>query len=174
MLESLSWAQISACIQRKLSGTWKVSSVCLDHVGQVPNPEFSKFYPCFRGISTQEAAIVTHLSKTTLLQRRQLVALASSTLERFINAKDISNILSKDRRDELAGASETVRLLNQLRDATGWEVDIKFCDREVNVPESYFFIHDSWIRNSRRWPDVIIIDGTYKVRLSKSGGRFRT
>ena len=160
--------QVSGGRQRKYGNIWKVVDVVLEHSGHTPDPKYSKFYPCFRGLSHSERAAFGRLSSLNIFQRKQIVSLATDRLKRYVHSKDVSNALSKSGRDTKSGTSETIALLNALESADGWEVDIDFDDADETLPRAYFFTHSSWQENSKKWSDVILVDGTYKVRDARA------
>ena len=150
----------------------------LSHEGHVPDPRDSRFFPVYRGLTQGEHRQLIEISEATPLERQQLTKLLSHRLQRFVDAKDVSNARSKSSKSSIEGLSETAKLLNSLSSGDGWEVDITFHGSpNGEIPAAYYIFHDSWVVKLKAFHDVLLIDGTYKVRHtlfhSKLQVRFR-
>ena len=130
-------SQVTATLQQ--SGSWRLGTVILSHEGHVPDPRDSRFFPVYRGLTQGEHRQLIEISEATPLERQQLTKLLSHRLQRFVDAKDVSNARSKSSKSSIEGLSETAKLLNSLSSGDGWEVDITFHGSpNGEIPAAYY------------------------------------
>ncbi|KAI7962509.1 hypothetical protein MJO28_000603 [Puccinia striiformis f. sp. tritici] len=102
---------------------------------------------------------IMNLSKSNLKPAQILLQLRTSDNKTYATNKTISNVLQKQRRDELAGKTPTQVLLLILKE-TNWTYDVKVNSSGEIL--NLFFAHPGSIHLARINHHVALLDSTYK------------
>ncbi|POW09386.1 hypothetical protein PSHT_09130 [Puccinia striiformis] len=108
----------------------------------------------------EQVVEIMNLSKSNLKPAQILLQLRTSDNETYATNKTISNVLQKQRRDELAGKTPTQVLLLILKE-TNWTYDVKVNSSGEIL--NLFFAHPGSIHLARINHHVALLDSTYKT-----------
>jgi hypothetical protein len=122
-------------------------------------------HPCHRKLDTEAKNLVKSLSSNGVATRA-----ISSTIrrdpQRLITSKDISNERQLIRQDYLQGRTAIESLIDELQaDDSVWKMRLSL-NHERRVT-ALFFAHQNQINLMRAYPDVLLLDCTYRTNRYK-------
>ena len=119
-------------------------------------------HPLARRLQDSEAAVVNTGIALGQPARVIMASLRRSHSESLIVRRDIDNARHKLRAEQLAGRSPIQFLKDQLTE-NGWPFTF-FQNAEGHV-ERLFFAHPTGLSLARQYPEVFVLDNTYKTNM---------
>jgi hypothetical protein len=119
-------------------------------------------HPLARRMQDSEAAVVNTGIALGQSARLIMASLRQSHSENLTVRKDVYNARQKLRSEQLAGRSPIQFLKDQLTEK-GWPFTF-FQNAEGHV-ERLFFAHPTGLSLARQYPEVFVLDNTYKTNM---------
>jgi hypothetical protein len=119
-------------------------------------------HPCHRKRTPQQLAQIQSMSDVRIAPKFIYASLRQADKETLVSAEDIRNERRKYRRAKLDGLTSIQALISVLKDGqNGWEFNYKV--DEKNYLMALFFAYEDQIRLARAYPEVLLINTTYKT-----------
>lgn len=145
--------------QSKKTGIWRVQVRNSEHNHQAHNP---LVYHAVRNASNKIKADVIEKTRAMLTPAQILRDMKDDEGRNSITKKDIYNIRAELARSE--DGSEFVALNDYLK-SFGYIRRYHVIDD--TIVNRFFVTHEKCIQRARRFPEVVIMDATYKTSLNK-------
>ncbi|GJU05403.1 PKS-NRPS hybrid synthetase [Tanacetum coccineum] len=143
-------------------GSWVFKVANLEH-NHEPSTDMLG-HPSFRRLEPDDVQSVKSMIVSGIPPRQMLTSLRQQTPNLPANSKTIYNLKAKIRRNELGDRSMVMALLDELEKGGFTYDDFKDSDGHIT---RLFIAHPLSIKLARLFPDVFVMDCTYKTNKYK-------
>ncbi|KAL6547501.1 hypothetical protein OROMI_023222 [Orobanche minor] len=148
--------------KRLLDGFWKLTIKNESH-NHEPSEDMSG-HPSERILSEEEVLVVDKMSRAGIPPRQIISSIRQKNPSTQVIARDIYNMKKKITKERLNGRSVVQALFDEF-DKAGFLFDFKQdCDGRLT---HMFFAHTNFIKLSRSYSSVFVMDSTYKTNRYK-------
>ncbi|KAJ9565500.1 hypothetical protein OSB04_001466 [Centaurea solstitialis] len=140
---------------------WTLRVICDKHNHDHAQHIRMQGHPYAMRLSENEAQLVEDLSTQYLKPREILIALKEKNVDNLSTLKTIYNARQKFRRTKNAGRTEMQVVMSFLKQQ-GYVYESR-ANETTNELEDLFFAHPKSLELWRAFPDVVLIDATYKT-----------
>jgi hypothetical protein len=148
-------------VTRTLSNMWEVAILEASH-NHEPSLDPSA-HPSHRKLIEDEKALVKSM-RTTMKSKDMLLAMQQIDANTHVTLEDIRNEKKRLLKEELGGKTRTEALVERLTVSPNWSFSWEK-DNNTNRLNRLFFAHHKGIELAQNYPEVLLIDATYKTNI---------
>ena len=147
-----------ASIRRRNSGTVYIFQIEVPNHNYDPLPPIA--LPQHRGLDNAGAALVAQMTQSGTMPRHITTALRLADPDALVLVQDIYNERRRIRQENLAGQSPIEAMLRELQKR---DYFIEYKTHISGEVTDLFFAHPKSVELFKRYPEVLIMDCTYKT-----------